>query len=348
MSLILKHTTMKNENRTKSSISLPELKDVRIPELIYPWPNTNSPFSDQLGEEFNSWLDKDFNFLPKETLQRYKTQCLHDVATRMSPNAKSLEFMRPAVRYVTMAILFDDYYESYTYEGLDQVRKKLYDVFMLGVQPKETDNGFFHQFSILRKELLHILPERLLKWVADGHDRYIRYGMMEEIKYKETETIPPLKVYEFIREYSVGMHACIYMVDLGAGFSLSKEANDHPAMIRLRVLLNRIFVWQNDFNSLPKEINKPNEVCNIVFVLQREFNISFDEALKRAKQMHDDDLEEFIEICDNLKHFSIYNDEVEEYIYNMQLMITGCTQWYKELTTRYSPGAYTGMIASDT
>ncbi|WP_343607799.1 terpene synthase family protein [Chryseobacterium oranimense] len=338
---------MKNENRTKSSISLPELKDVRIPELIYPWPNTNSPFSDQLGMEVQEWLEKDFDFLPPEMLLRYKKQHLHDVATRMSPNAPSLKFMRPAVRYVTIAVLFDDYYESYSYEALDEVRNRLYDIFYRGLEPGTGDNGFFHQFAILRREMLEVLPERFLKWVADGHDRYIRYGMMEEIQYKTTEVIPPLKAYELIREYSVGMHACIYMVDLGTGFSLSQEANDHPAMIRLRVLLNRIIGWQNDFNSLPKEINKPNEVCNIVFVLEREFNISFDEALKRAKKMHDDDLEEFIAICDNLKEFSIYSNEVEEYIYNMKLMISGCGQWYKEITTRYFPDAYTGMIAGN-
>ncbi len=168
---------------------------------------------------------------------------------------------------------------------------------------------------------------------------------MEEIKYKISGEIPSLKVYEIIREYTVGITGCIYMIDLGVGFSLPQDIHDHPAMIKLRVLLCRIMSWQNDLYSLPKELSKSNEVLNIVFVLQGEFNISFNEALKRAKQMHDDDLEEFIAICDSLKHFSIYNDEVEEYIYNMKLMISGCGQWYKEITTRYFPGAYTGMIA---
>ncbi|WP_265131059.1 hypothetical protein [Chryseobacterium oranimense] len=53
---------MKSENRTKNSISLPELKDVRIPELNYPWPNSNSLFSDQLGIEVQDWLENDLIF----------------------------------------------------------------------------------------------------------------------------------------------------------------------------------------------------------------------------------------------------------------------------------------------
>jgi hypothetical protein len=323
----------------RTNIEIPKLHELKYPKPVYPWPSLNSPFVDQLFEETQVWYDEDYTFLSPETLKKYKRMKLHDAATRMSPRTKTIDQLRPVVRYMVWVTVFDDYYECCPNDEFDVVRERIFEV-MMGAEPRAEDNGIFRQVAKMRDEFAAYLPSRYLEWLAAATDRWIRYGMQEEVPYKLSKSFPTLRVYECIREYSIGLHPYSYMTDPAVGYALSKHANEHPAIYRLRELQSRIIGFQNDFHSLPKEVLRETEVFNLVFVVQNEYKISFEEACVEAMRIHDADVAEFIAVYESLKGYTIYSEEVDNYVYNMGIMIEGLNAWYQTDQPRYDLDGY--------
>jgi len=64
--------------------------------------------------------------------------------------------------------------------------------------------------------------------------------------------------------------------------------------------------WHNDLHSLPKELARESEVFNLVFVLQKEYNISLEEAVKRLVKEHDECITEYVELENSPPDFGVH------------------------------------------
>jgi|GEM_PF-6466052 len=58
------------------------------------------------------------------------------------------------------------------------------------------------------------------------------------------------------------------------------------------------------------------------------------------RQLHNEELEEFITLQDQLPDFGTYETAVRNYIYHLALMVQGERAWYMKDTPRYAPGGY--------
>ena len=216
------------------------------------------------------------------------------------------------------------------------MRARLVDIFG-GGQPARGELGLYHQAAKIRDEFLEFMPRSWMDRFTQSFHRITRYGVEDEMPYKAAKKTMSLAFYEINREYTVLMYPYLEMIEAETGFLLSDDVYNHPLIQRLRVLTSRIVGWQNDIQGLNKELSLETETSNLVIVLQRERELSLQDALTAAMEIHDKDLAEFVALEKLLPEFGSCQRQVERYVLGLGTFIQGVNSFYLD-TTRYLPG----------
>ncbi|MDP9960576.1 terpene synthase family protein [Chryseobacterium lathyri] len=314
---------------------------IHIPKPAYPWPTVYSPISETFYKEENTWYDTDYGFMSPESIKRYKKQRLVQVGAFMSPTTSDRDIFRPIGRFAVYVTTFDDYVELMPLEELKVFRDRIFEV-MTGEDPQPEEKGILRQMAAARKEFMdNGMPQFWIDRIATNFHRFITYGIMEETPFKFNKTDPSLARYLMIRAYSIGMVTYGDLIEPATGFALPVDIYNHPVIQRLVMLLATIIAIQNDYASIRKEMTIESERFNIIFILQNEQNVSFEEACIEGLRIHDEFVKEMESLSICLPDFSPYQKEVENYVYHMKLMVTGCNAWYYEGgTQRYFPDGF--------
>lgn len=305
-------------------------QELIVPRPKYPWPTIISPLTYALDEEEKTWYDNDYsNFLPAESIKRYKRQNLVQDAAYMSPTTTNLDHLRPIGRFMIYITVFDDTFEVTPLKEFIPVRDRVFEV-MMGEDPGPNEIGILRQMAAARKEWLENgMPQFWIERISTNFHHFMTYGMMEELPYKLSKTYPSLAHYLLIRVYSIGMLPYGDLIEPGTGFALPVHIYNHPIIQRLKYLLSLVLAIQNDIASIRKELSIGTEiVCNIIPILQHEYKISFEEACTEALRIHDEYVKEMVSLRASLPDFSPYQKETDNYVYHMGLMATGCEAWY--------------------
>ncbi|QJB30152.1 hypothetical protein HF329_02025 [Chitinophaga oryzae] len=166
--------------------------------------------------------------------------------------------------------------------------------------------------------------------------------MMEETPYKLKKEFPSLNNLLLVREYSIAMYPYGDPLEPSINFIVPDHISAHPFIRRLKMLMCRIIAIQNDFASIEKELAIDTEVLNIILVIRHQYKVSIEEACKEAMRIHDEYVNEFVELQQHLPDFGVHQKDMERFVHYMALMISGLEAWYhKGRSTRYkTPGAY--------
>lgn len=302
--------------------------------LEYPFELKVSPHVELIEKQVTLWIDE-YVCLPESLRKRYKKSNFGKLATCFFPNA-SPELLLSMGRWVLVAFAFDDYYGSYSLDELKIQCQKVIDI-LNGDSSHAEENEIFKQFNALRDELFPIVTQEWIQRFIDDHQLWFD-GMFEETlySYKEITIYPSLEEYVLLREkVSAGLVVCD-LLEVSIGFIMPKELFLHPTIQRIRQLLTLMVAWFNDIHSVSWELER-HEAANLVLVIKNERNCSKEEAYEAAIEIHNNDLEEFIEITRNLPDFGKYNNDVKRYIYNAELFLKAEEGWYFGGTERYSP-----------
>lgn len=303
-----------------------------LPPGYYPWPNDLNTHIEQMGRDQALWIDTDYTYLSEKSREMYKRMKLHHCMGRMVPYA-NYERVTPCQRFLLFHTVFDDQLEFSTREEVSQYRERLVAIFK-GAQPAPEENGLFRQAAIIRDEFLAFMPEVWMERFIEEFHRITRYGAEDEMRYKNSGTVPSLAYFKILREYCVIFHTYHYMIDAEFDFVMPKDIDEHPVIQRMRALGARLIAWQNDFHSLPKELRLASESLNIIFVLQRKCNLSFKDALTEALRVHDEDVAELDALRADLPDFGVYQNQVERFALGLGTMIQGVNSFYY-ITSRY-------------
>ncbi|SFZ95964.1 hypothetical protein SAMN05216324_11473 [Chryseobacterium limigenitum] len=309
-----------------------------LPQGYYPWPDKINPNVEQMGIDYRSWIDTDYVYLSENIRERYKSMNLHRCSARMYPYA-SYERVTPMHRYVVFHTIFDDQLEYATEEEVSRYCDRLVAIFR-GDSLTPEDPGYFIQAAKIRDEFRAFMPDEWMKRLADTFYTVTRYGAQEEATYKATQTVPSLALFKVLREYSIVIFPYFYLVDAEFHTFLTEEVERHPVIQRVRSVWSRIIAWQNDIQGLKKELSKDTEVMNIVIVLQRNYNLSLEDALSRAMKIHDDDLAELVALQEDLPDFGKYHEEVKQLFLGWGSLIQGLNTFYLVDTNRYDPECF--------
>ncbi|MCQ9637613.1 terpene synthase family protein [Chryseobacterium sp. WG23] len=314
-------------------------KDISV--LQYPWPYEIGPFSQSFYEEQNGWIDTDYLFMSEVARTKYKNQGLVETASYMFPAASSKELVRPMARFIVWFTLFDDYHKLCPVHQLVDIRDYIMDV-MMGQKPKADDIGLIRQVALSREELLpYVNDDWFHRWTKDFYN-FTTYGMMEEIPYRLKKQFPALDTLLLVCEYSISIYPYVNLVEPSINFIIPNFISEHPVIKRLKMLMCRIMAIQNDFASIEKELAVDTEVLNIILVIRNQYKVSLEEACTEAMNIHDNYVKEFVELQNNLPDFGLHQKNMDRFVHNMALMISGLGAWYhKGRSTRYkTPGEF--------
>jgi hypothetical protein len=119
----------------------------------------------------------------------------------------------------------------------------------------------------------------------------------------------------------------------GLGSECSRGSGGDPRSGRAAIGIH------NDLTSLPKELARDGDVINLALCLQHAKNISIEDSYLAALKIHDEFLEEFLTIRDNLPDFGPWQNTTFDYVDHLGTMIRGLYRFH-ETTTRYRAGSY--------
>ncbi|MPS65930.1 hypothetical protein [Chryseobacterium sp.] len=317
------------------------MKQQDVPVLQYPWPYEIGPFSQSFYEEQSKWIDDDYQFMSEATRTKYKKHGLVEAASYMFPAASTKEQLRPIARFMVWLTLYDDYYEVCPVNKLADIRDHIMDI-MMGAQPKPDDIGLMRQVALSRQEFLPYANDNWFeRWTKNFYD-YTTYGIMEETPYKLKKEFPTLQNLLLIREYSISMYPYGDPVEPSINYIVPNTISEHPVIKRLKMLMCRAMAIQNDFASIEKELAVETETLNIILVIKNQYKVSLEEAVSEAMRIHDNYIKEFVELENNLPDFGPEQKNIQRFVHNMALMISGLGAWYhKGSSTRYkTPGEF--------
>lgn len=308
-----------------------------LPHNYYPWPDQINPHVAQAEEEYHSWCEQGYAYLPEKAREKYKRMKLHYCTARMVPDLSYGQLI-PCIRFLLFQAVYDDQLEYCTREEIEQSRERLVGIFR-GDEPTAEENGLYHQAALIRDEYRAFMPPEWIDRFVEGFHRVTRYGAAEEAAFKTNIEVPPLVLFRIIREYSVLMYPYIRWAEIQLERALPRHIIEHPVIGRINTLMARVVAWQNDFHSLPKELGLKSEVFNIVLVTQHEYALSsLEDAARVAMRTHDEDLMEFVALQANLPDFGTDNELVAQYVHYLGVMTQGINSFYiKDNSGRYLP-----------
>jgi len=301
--------------------------------LRYPFKSKTSPHLDLLEHNVQQWVD-DLQCLPESVRDGYKKSNFGKMIANSFPNAK-IEQLIPIGRLILIDVSFDDFYAFCTFKEFEEASQKVIEM-LKGASPKFNDNEFFKQFALIRSEFLEIVPNYFMERIIEHHQLWLD-GMKMEHEYNNKQPIcyPTLDEYKFIRERIVGGEVACDMLEIVSDFIMPDEIILNPTIKRLRQLVSLIMSWFNDIHSVERELLR-KETMNLVLVIQNEMNCSLESAYEQAIQIHNDDLNEFITIKQNLPDFGMYQDSVKTFVNNAELFLKAQESWYYGGTERYN------------
>lgn len=187
----------------------------------------------------------------------------------------------------------------------------------------------------LRERLLAEGAEHLRRFQARVRELFAAF--VAEAAERSAGRIPDPDGYVPMREVTVGLHVEFVIGELIAEVGLSPIARRHPLRVALARAASNIVGWANDIYTHEKEIQQ-GEVHNLVFVLAKAEDLALAEALARAVEIHDREVEEFVALVRtvevDVRIADADRDALRRYAAMMTAWVRGHLDWGRE-TGRY-------------
>nr|UJU85538.1 terpene synthase [Radula lindenbergiana] len=184
-------------------------------------------------------------------------------------------------------------------------------------------------FGELWKELAESAPRQYLQRWGRETLRYIN-AFLPELRVRKTQDgVPSLEEFILLRREVVGVSSYSMLCEYGERQYLPYELFFTPEWKRLIATAADLGAWTNDFCSLQKEA-AIGDVYNIVIIIQRQQNCSFQEASDQAWQMLTNRIEDFESDFEALKQVTPaeYKDWVDIYWKTLIRWVWGAHHWY--------------------
>jgi 5-epi-alpha-selinene synthase len=142
--------------------------------------------------------------------------------------------------------------------------------------------------------------------------------------------VPSLATYSKLRLLISAVFPCFDF----AGMCIDGRRTDFADNVlvqQLEVMANNYICWVNDIYGVDKEIGE-NTTSNLVIVLAHQYGLDWDQALDRAIEMSNTELEAFLALEQQLELLA--DTDCREYVAALKSWMRGNLDWYSE-TMRY-------------
>lgn len=309
-----------------------------IPPALYcPFPAAVSKHAETVQQQNIEWVRR-FNLLKGEGAYKPLSAAkFGSLVSRTYPHAP-LEELQIVTDWTVWMFILDDLSETLAKEpdSLAAMYSGFLDI-LKGVRAGEPENPLAVALQDIRSRLLQ---KATPAWMS----RFIRTfeecceSWVWEARNLTNGTIPDVATYIQMRPFTGALMTVIEMIDITEGIDLSAEVRQHEAVQRLTLIANNVVNYPNDIFSVEKEI-KAGEIHNLVLLLQREHQLSFQEAIDRAAEMHNSEVRAFIDLEKQLPSFGAQADwDLKRYLSALRFIMRGHLDW-AQASGRYQPRA---------
>lgn len=311
--------------------------NIKFPALYCPFPSAINQYAEAAGKHSLKWA-RSFNLVIDESAyQSLRATKFHVLAARCYPNA-CLEALEVVCDYLVWIFIADDQFEEAgprkQTELLQELHARLLDI-LKGAELTDFDTSVqiaLRDIRLRLQQLPHATSELMLRFV-ENMTAYFE-GVLCEVLNHLQGSVPDLATYMKLRSFTSAVFIYCDLIQIVDRIALPPEVIEHPTVKRLKLATNNVSTWANDIFSLQKEVGE-GQTHNLVVVLQHEYQISVQEAVERAAEIHDAEVRTFIELSAQLPSFGAQIDaELQRYISGLCSWMRGCLDWYLE-TGRY-------------
>lgn len=300
-------------------------------DLSYPSHKHISNYPHVLERHTNDWISNydclSMGLREKAMLAKY------GVLTADIMPLASLAVLIPTARWMLWAFLFDDFYGPYPKDELKTICARTLAILKSG-KPEPGDNVFFKELFIIRKSLEEVSSPQWMARFVDSHAYYFEGLIMDTFSFQETPAYPSSEQYLSIRDRLIGREMICDFLEL-AGQIFPDDLIQHPKIQRLRELVGRMMIWDNDIFSWQKELSE-GDAMNIVLIMMEEKKLSVTEALEEVKKIRKNDYAELINFKALIPEFGTTQAPVVfEYYHNSLILLKGQLDWYQKISCRY-------------
>jgi 5-epi-alpha-selinene synthase len=311
------------------------VNDIKLPVLYCPFPSAINQHWEATEPHSFKWV-RSFNLVTDESVYEiFRAEKFAILAARCYPTV-SLEAIKILSNYIFWIAIADDYFEKVGINKqpqlLESVYAQLVDTFKKeGDSLLDADAPLALAFRDIWQKLYQLpngTSELMLRFAKHTED-YLQ-GVHWEAMNNVQGIMPNLATYMKIRTFTVGGYIFFNLIQITDGIALPPEVIEHPILKLLELAVNNITIYVNDIFSIAKEMREGNP-HNVVLILQHSYQISLQEALNRVAELHDAEVQNFIELAAQLPSFGSEIDaNFQRYILSLRFWMRGHMDWAQE------------------
>jgi 5-epi-alpha-selinene synthase len=305
------------------------------PGLYCPFPSKTNKYVDVLEDYSLEWVLR-FKLLPDESsYQRFCKAKFFLLAASTYPSCQ-LEELKIANDLLSWLFIWDDQCDLSDLRKQPERLKGFHDRFLEilnGEELMNEDVPFAHALNNLRHR---ILERGNKKWFHHFFRSFKGYfqGCVEEATNRAQEVIPDINNYMAIRILAGGVEPVIELIEFCDHLIIPDLLREHDMMKKLKLIANKVLCWGNDIFSAFREMES-GDVHNLVLVLHYQNQLPLEQAIKRATEIHDQDVQTMINLEASFQSFGEEVDtELAKYISGLHSWIRANLDWCAQ-STRY-------------
>ena len=314
------------------------MNNIKFPVLYCPFHPAINPHCDAAYQHTLNWM-RSFNFATdKSVYQTLLVGKFHVLVARAYPYA-SLEDMEIITDLMFWSFFIDEQFEkagiSKQLEILEPLQARLVEIMKKDAELTDVDTPTVRAWGDFMQKLHHhpyATSECVLRFTKHI-EGYFQAICWEALNNSQGITLD-VATFMKIRAFTVAAYPYMDLILMTDQIALPSEVVKHPIVKRLELATINVIGWSNDLFSFNNEIKAGNNF-NLVTVLQQEYQISLQEAFDHAAELHNTEVQLFIDLSAQLPSFGTEIDaNLERYLLGLRFWIRANLDWSVE-TGRY-------------
>lgn len=323
---------------------------IQVQNLYCPCEPGINPHVEAIQQSSMQWV-RQFNLITSEkALERFRKANFSLLTARAFPVTENLVALSAVNDFTTWLFLFDDQVddsvEGKNEEYLENITAKLMEVMVNdpidpigGAAPLPLVAGL----SDIWQRLRSLGDEAWQTRFATRISEYLQ-SCVWEARNREKHVFPTIEQYSVARAYTGSVFSQLELFEIMYDIKLPRTVIQHEIVQQLSWSTIQIIAFSNDIFSAPKEMEQ-NDVHNLVIVIQKERNVSFQEALMLAVEICNGIMRTFEVLEQWLPSFDIaVSQQLQRYVLGLRYWIRANFDWSLKDTKRYG---LTSLIEKD-
>jgi hypothetical protein len=312
-----------------------------IPALYCPFPGAINPMYEAIEEHTYQWI-LDFQLTPNyEVFSRYRAYRYPLFIARSFPKGDYTEVCNWCDFYMLLFIVEDIFGEADIIE-----RKETYAAFEVEFMEIlehnkrcriRKDGPLLAALSDFWRRMSVCTSKSWQSKFVSGIKLMFR-SLAWQFRHLISGVRPDPDEYMHMRQYLGATHLSTDCLEVTGKIFLGENIYAHPFVKKLTSISRNILCVANDLFSLSKDLSRIDRIgeYNMVTVLRYKYHISIEEAIYKTAAIHDDLVNEFIDLAQRIFIFDDHtNHMLRKYIEALGYQMRGNMDWSTRETTRY-------------